>query len=52
VLLSGLSEFGIYVSLGESALFILGTAIFVLGQTKVRQELPEQTTQARYSHAK
>jgi hypothetical protein len=36
VLLSSLSEFGIYVSLVETTLFVLGTFIFVLGQMKVR----------------
>ena len=34
ILLSALSEFGIYVSLGETALFVLGTFIFVRGQMK------------------
>jgi hypothetical protein len=33
---SVLSEFGIYASLGESALFILGTLIFIRGKVKER----------------
>ena len=53
VLASLLNTFGIYASLAESALFILGTIIFVRGQ--VRQKLShslESTTQPHYSHAR
>ncbi len=34
VLASALSEFGLYASLSETALFILGTIIFLYGQKK------------------
>lgn len=53
VLMSSLSTFGIYASLAESALFILGTIIFVRGQ--VRQKLghsSEITSQPHHSHAR
>jgi hypothetical protein len=50
ILLSSLSGFGIYVSLVETALFILGTFIFVLGQMKVRPgRQPEQPGEPRQS---
>lgn len=53
VLLSVLSKFGVYASLGETAFFILGTLFFVRGQTKERQnQLLERSAGARYSHAK
>lgn len=52
VLLFALSEWGLYASLIETAFFILGTLIFVSGQTK---ELPanslEQTGKTRLSQA-
>jgi hypothetical protein len=50
VLLSSLSEFGIYVSLVETTLFVLGTFIFVLGQMKARPgRQPEQAGGSRQS---
>lgn len=50
VLLSSLSEFGIYASLGETAFFILGTLIFVRGQVKERpDQFLERSTEAHYS---
>lgn len=53
VLTSSLSTFGIYASLAESALFVLGTIIFVRGQ--VRQKLnhsSESASQPNYSIAR
>jgi len=53
VLLSSISVFGIYASLTESTLFVLGTIIFVRGQ--VRQKLSrssESASQPNYSIAR
>ena len=36
VLMSALSDFGIYVSLGETAMITLGTIVFLLGQMRGR----------------
>jgi hypothetical protein len=53
VLLAALDEWGIYVSLAETALFVLGTLIYVRGQLRARpEELPERAAQAGYSPAK
>jgi hypothetical protein len=53
VLLSALSTFGIYASLVETVLFVLGTFMFVRGQvTKQSSNFQEQTANARYLHAK
>ena len=53
VLIPSLSTFRIYASLAESALFVLGTIIFVSGQD--RQKLShssESASQPHYSHAR
>jgi hypothetical protein len=48
-LLSALNELGIYASLGETAFFIIGTLIFVRGQTKERADhLAGQTAYTRF----
>lgn len=53
VLLSALGEFGLFASLGETVLFVLGTFIFVRAQLQQRPErLPAPPAPARYSHAK
>ncbi len=53
VLLSAMSEWGIYVSLAETVLFVLGTAVFVRGQMKQpATHRLGQIAQARYSQAK
>lgn len=52
-LLSALGEFGVYASLGETALFVLGTVFVILGQLKERPDPSlEQTRGARFSPAK
>ena len=53
VFTSSLSNFGIYASLAESGLFVLGTIIFVRGQ--IKQKLShslESTSQPHYSHVR
>jgi hypothetical protein len=50
LLAAAMSNFGIYVSLVETALFVVGTATVVRGLMKER--VPDQKIQARYSHAK
>jgi hypothetical protein len=50
LLAAAMSDFGIYVSLVETALFVVGTATVVRGLMKER--VPDQKIQARYSHAK
>lgn len=53
VFLSALGEFGIYASLVETVLFVVGTSVFVLGQMNERPDYtPDKTSPARYSHAK
>lgn len=53
VFMSALGEYGIYASLAESALFVVGTYVFVRGQLKERPDhAPDKTEPARYSHAK
>jgi len=53
VLVSSLSSFGIYASLAESALFVLGTIIFVRGQVRQKQSRSlENTSRPHYSHAR
>lgn len=50
VLLSAIGEFGIYASLAESTLFVVGTFIFVRGQLKERPErAPEEKATALFS---
>jgi len=52
VLTSSLNAVGIYVSLGETVCFILGTVVFVRGQMKAKpRNLLERSAQARYSRA-
>jgi hypothetical protein len=50
LLAAAMSDFGMYVSLVETALFVVGTATVVRGLMKER--VPDQKIQARYSHAK
>ncbi len=53
LLISALDELGIYASLVETALFVLGTFTFVRAQLQERPEpSPEPSTQARYSHVR
>jgi hypothetical protein len=54
LLLSALDEWGLIASLIESALFIVGTLIFVIGQLK-EQPAPSREPGVnvhRYSHVK
>ena len=53
VLFSALDELGLYASLAETALFVIGTFVFVRGQLRQRQgQLRERSREASYSHAK
>ena len=53
VLMSAIGELGIYASLCETALFIVGSFFFVRGQMKEQPgRLQESTAGAQYSHAK
>jgi hypothetical protein len=53
VLVSAMTEFGVYASLGETAFFILGTAAFVVGQVSRRiDRSAEPIEDARYSPAR
>jgi hypothetical protein len=52
-LFSVLGEFGVYASLAETALFVLGTFILFRGLITTRPgRLGERTADSRYSHAK
>ncbi len=42
ILMSSLNALGIYASLAETALFVLGTAVFVQGQMRQRSELKDE----------
>ena len=53
VLASGLDEFGVYASLGETVFFVLGTIIFVRGQIRGKVgSLLERTARTRYSRVR
>ena len=50
-LLSSLDQFGRPVSLVETALFVLGTVVLVLGQTQQPAVRPQETLQSQRAHA-
>ena len=52
VLFSALGEFGIYASLGETVLFVLGTFTLVRGQMKEQPDRPERSAGPRYLRAR
>jgi len=53
VLVSSISTFGIYASLAESTLFVIGTIIFVRGQVRQKLNRPsESASQPNYSIAR
>ena len=47
-LFSALGEFGVYASLCETVLFVLGTFILVRGQMKEQPDRPERSAGTRY----
>jgi hypothetical protein len=51
-LFSVLGEFGVYASLGETVLFVLGTFILVRGQMKEQPDRPERYAGPRYLRAR
>jgi len=52
VLTSSLNAWGLFVSLGETVCFILGTVVFVRGQLRARpSDLLERSAQARQPRA-
>ena len=52
VLFSALGEFGLYASLSETVLFVLGTFILVRGQMKEQPDRPERSAGPRYLRAR
>jgi hypothetical protein len=53
LLFSALDELGIYASLAETALFVIGTFVLVRGQLRQQPgKVRERSREARYSHAR